>query len=439
MQYLSPIGNDQFIDANGDPLVGGRIETYLAGSSTQAATYIDDSGSTPQSNPIILDSLGKPTLGPIWLTGGVSYKFIIKNATGSTLWTIDNIAGVNDASVSQSEWVESGLVPTYINATSFSVPGDQTGTLQVNRRLRTTNTSGFIYSTITNSVFSAGNTTVTLANDSGTLDAGLSAVAYGLLSATNSSIPLFQTAGRAIYGLAMSTAGGSATMSVASGQAADANGSLMNLAASISKTTSSWVAGSGNGGKLSAAAIANNTWYYFYLIRRPDTGVVDVGFDVSATTPTLPTNYTQYRYIGAALTNGSAQWVRFFQEGDTFLWDAPVIDVTAASAGTSAVTRTLTSPRKIVTALLTVNATVGGAAPSETVLISPLYMTDAVPSNTTSPGASLSVPNGQTLTAQVQVSTNASAQVRSRQTDGSANSTMRIITRGWVDSRGRDA
>jgi len=196
-QYLSPIGNDQFIDANGDPLVGGRIETYLAESSTPAATYTDDSGSTPQSNPIYLDSLGKPTLGPIWLTGGVSYKFIIKNAAGSTLWTIDNIAGVNDATLSQSEWLESGFVPTYINATSFSVAGDQTGTLQINRRLRTTNTSGFIYSTITNSVFAAGITTVTLVNSAGVLDAGLSAVAYGLLSATNSSIPIIQTAGLA--------------------------------------------------------------------------------------------------------------------------------------------------------------------------------------------------------------------------------------------------
>lgn len=242
-----------------------------------------------------------------------------------------------------------------------------------------------------------------------------------------------------IAGLTMSTAGSSATMSVAAGQAADANGSLMDLASSIAKTTSAWAVGSTNGGKLSAAAIANNTWYYFYLIRRPDTGVVDVGFDVSATTPTLPTNYTQYRYIGAALTNGSAQWVKFFQSGDKFLWDAPVLDVSAASAGTSAVTRTLTSPRKIVTALLTVNASVGGAVPSETVLISPLYMTDSAPSNTASPGSSLSVFNSQTLTTQIEVETNASAQVRSRQTDGSANSTMRIITRGWVDSRGRDA
>ena len=188
-QFLSPICNDQTFDANGDPLNAGQIETYLAGSSTPAATYTDDTGGTSQSNPIILNSLGYPTAGPIWLTGGVSYKFIIKNAAGSTLRTIDDISGVNDASVSQPEWVESGLVPTYISATSFSVPGDQTAILQIGRRLRTTNTSGLVYSTISNSIFAAGITTLTLTNDSTTLDAGLSLVAYALLSADPLSVP----------------------------------------------------------------------------------------------------------------------------------------------------------------------------------------------------------------------------------------------------------
>lgn len=187
--YFSPVGNDQTIDSNGDPLVGGQIETYLAGSSTPAATYTDDSGSTLQSNPIILNSLGFPTLGPIWLTGGQSYKFVIKSAGGVTLRTIDNISGVNDASVSQSEWVQSGFVPTYINPTSFSVPGDQTAILQVGRRLQTTNTSGLVWSTISSSVFAAGITTVTVVNDSTTLDAGLSGVAYALLSASPLSVP----------------------------------------------------------------------------------------------------------------------------------------------------------------------------------------------------------------------------------------------------------
>lgn len=187
--FLSPIGNSQTFDANGDPLNGGQIETYLAGSSTPAATYTDDTGSTPQSNPIILNSLGYPTLGAVWLTGGQSYKFVIKDSLGVTLRTIDNISGVNDASVSQSEWVVSGFTPTYINATSFSVPGDQTMVLQINRRLRTANTSGLIYSTITNSVFASGITTVTVLNDSGVLDAGISVISYGLLSSDNPSVP----------------------------------------------------------------------------------------------------------------------------------------------------------------------------------------------------------------------------------------------------------
>lgn len=187
-QFLSPVCNDQLIDVNGDPLVGGQIETYLAGSTTPAPTYTDDSGSVPQANPIILNSLGY-TPNPIWLTGGVAYKFVIKNAAGVIQRTVDDIAGVNDASVSQSEWVDSGLVPTYINPTSFSVPGDQTTVLQISRRVRTTNTSGLVYSTIANSVFAAGITTVTLTNDSTTLDPGLSGVAYGLLAASPLSVP----------------------------------------------------------------------------------------------------------------------------------------------------------------------------------------------------------------------------------------------------------
>lgn len=203
--FFSPVCNDQTLDANGDPLVGGQIETYIAGSSTPAATYTDESGGTPQSNPIILNSLGYPTLGPIWLTGGQSYKFIIKDALGVTLRTIDDISGVNDASVSQSEWVVSGFTPTYINATSFSVPGDQTAVLQVNRRLRTTNTSGLIYSTITNSVFASGITTVTVLNDSGVLDAGISVISYGLLSSVNPSVPAIFVPTGAVVPFAMNT------------------------------------------------------------------------------------------------------------------------------------------------------------------------------------------------------------------------------------------
>lgn len=186
--FLSPIANDQIFDSAGDPLVGGQVETFLAGSSTPAATYTSDTGLVQNGNPIILNSLGYAP-NAVWLSSGVTYKFIIKNADGAVLRAIDNVAGINDASVSQSQWVQSGLTPTYISATSFSLVGDQTAIFQVGRRLQTLNTSGLIYSTIATSTFGAGVTTITTVNDSGVLDLGLSQVSYGLISADNSSFP----------------------------------------------------------------------------------------------------------------------------------------------------------------------------------------------------------------------------------------------------------
>lgn len=186
--FYSPAGNSQQFDANGNPLSGGKVYTYLAGSTTPVATYTSVTGATAQANPIVLNTLGLPA-SPIWLNGGVAVKFVITDAAGVTLQTIDNISGTNDTTTTPTEWVTSGLVPTFISATSFSVPGDQTGVLHVRRRLRTSNTAGTIYSTITASSFGSNVTTVTVSNDSGALDSGISVVAYGLLADDNPSIP----------------------------------------------------------------------------------------------------------------------------------------------------------------------------------------------------------------------------------------------------------
>lgn len=189
--YFSPIGNEMQADANGAPLVGGKIYTYLAGTSTPASTYTSSAGITQQSNPIILNSLGLAD-SPVWLGAGVSMKLVIKDSSDVTLRTIDNVLGINDPSsvTAQDEWVAYSGTPTFVSATSFSVAGDQTGVFQVNRRVKTSNAGGTVYSTIATSAFSAGVTTVTVTNDSGTLDAGLSAVSRGLLSVTNPSLPM---------------------------------------------------------------------------------------------------------------------------------------------------------------------------------------------------------------------------------------------------------
>jgi hypothetical protein len=94
---LSPVGGvaAQFFDNNGNPLTGGKIYTYAAGTTTNQTTYTSSSGLTPHSNPIILDSAGRVPSGEIWLTDGLTYKFVIKNANDITIGTYDNIVGIN--------------------------------------------------------------------------------------------------------------------------------------------------------------------------------------------------------------------------------------------------------------------------------------------------------------------------------------------------------
>ena len=88
MAGLSPTPKQQIFGSDGTPLVGGKIYTYLAGTSTPTATYTDYSAATANTNPIILDSLGQAN---IWLLSTISYKFIVKTATDVLLYTVDNI------------------------------------------------------------------------------------------------------------------------------------------------------------------------------------------------------------------------------------------------------------------------------------------------------------------------------------------------------------
>jgi hypothetical protein len=85
----------QFSDANGAPLTGGLIYTYLAGTSTPATTYTTRDGTTNNTNPIVLDAAGR-TPNEIWLDGGVLYKFVLKSSTYVQIGSYDSIPAIND-------------------------------------------------------------------------------------------------------------------------------------------------------------------------------------------------------------------------------------------------------------------------------------------------------------------------------------------------------
>lgn len=188
--FLAPILNDQQVDANGDPLSGGTVEVYVAGSSAPATTYSDPSGLVPNTWPIVLNTLGLNSQGAVWITGGIAYKYVIKDAAGVVQRTIDNVSGINDASLALDQWVVFQGSPVYISGTSFSVAGDQTDVFQVSRRIKTANSGGTVYGTVQASIYSSPNTTVTVIPDSpGALDSGLSQVSLGLITPENTSLP----------------------------------------------------------------------------------------------------------------------------------------------------------------------------------------------------------------------------------------------------------
>jgi microcystin-dependent protein len=90
---LPPVLKQYWTDSSGNPLAGGKIYSYQAGTSTPQATYTDQAGGTPNANPLILDASGWASM---WLNPELSYKFVIKDSNDNTIHTVDNVIGLQE-------------------------------------------------------------------------------------------------------------------------------------------------------------------------------------------------------------------------------------------------------------------------------------------------------------------------------------------------------
>lgn len=237
-----------------------------------------------------------------------------------------------------------------------------------------------------------------------------------------------------IGGLTLSAPSGT-TIGISAGVAVDStNVDFMKLAVFTKSSSSSWAVGTGNG-SLDTGSLNSNTWYHVYLIKRPDTGVVDVLISLSATSPTMPTNYTLFRRIGSMLTGGSGNWVPFTQVGDEFLWTSSQGDIAVTNLSTTATLYSLTVPTGLqvqarIRCSIVQNITAGIAVliqpPDQAVEASGGGIGNASigTSNTTTS------PRGEFL-----VRTNTSGQIRA--VSSGASTTLDIVTYGWVDTRGK--
>jgi hypothetical protein len=109
-------------DTAGNPLAGGQLFTYAAGTTTPLATYSDDAGTIQNANPVILDTTGSAVVR----LGTSAYKFVLKDAGGSTQYTVDHYVGTGDNPVFTTLTVSSLSTLDSIQASSIAISG--TGT-----------------------------------------------------------------------------------------------------------------------------------------------------------------------------------------------------------------------------------------------------------------------------------------------------------------------
>lgn len=139
MAYLTPSPKMQFFTANGIPLVGGKLYTYEAGTTTPLATYVDQAGSSSNPNPIILDSRGE---ADVWLGNAVLYDFVLKDSLDTLIWTGTNVGNAGSNPLASTFKVQnfSGDGTTVAFVLTYEPPNENNTQVYINGAYQQKNT-----------------------------------------------------------------------------------------------------------------------------------------------------------------------------------------------------------------------------------------------------------------------------------------------------------
>lgn len=115
-----------FVDINGKPLVGGKLYTYLAGTSTPATTYRDIEGTDANENPIVLNGRGECVC---FLDCSKTYKVVLKDSHDVVIWAQDNVLPNNIAELARIVVDNSGAIDELNDKKADKVSGATSGNL----------------------------------------------------------------------------------------------------------------------------------------------------------------------------------------------------------------------------------------------------------------------------------------------------------------------
>ncbi len=120
---LTPDARLRIVNDLSDIVPGAKLHTYVTGTpATPLPTYSDPDLAVghENANPVVADAGG--LFGPIYLTPGLGYKFLLTDADDVTIWTQDPIIVNDDAGTSTSP---------YFNVLDYGAGGsDSTAAIQ---------------------------------------------------------------------------------------------------------------------------------------------------------------------------------------------------------------------------------------------------------------------------------------------------------------------
>jgi hypothetical protein len=105
-------------DANGNPLSGGKLYTYVAGTpSDPQTTYSNVELTSANANPVVLDSAGVAT---VFVSAGTSFKYVLKDSADVLIWSADNIGAVPKSTATLDVTVTAGEAISALDAVYIS-------------------------------------------------------------------------------------------------------------------------------------------------------------------------------------------------------------------------------------------------------------------------------------------------------------------------------
>jgi hypothetical protein len=115
MAFVLPNGRNQFMSVTGAPLAGGKVYTYVAGTSTPKATYTTSAGTVANANPVILNARGEAAI--YW--NGV-YDVTLKDSNGVLIWGPERLDSTTGPTRAEQHFVASEAQTAFTLTTAIT-------------------------------------------------------------------------------------------------------------------------------------------------------------------------------------------------------------------------------------------------------------------------------------------------------------------------------